>query len=105
MPLVVGLQTEKTDSGIYDTSPIPRPNPTNDRIRLRSRHYLQSALLLQPVLGLAFATHQVARKGEESGVDGCPGENDAVVETEAGMEVEEELVGGFEDYGLGARRQ
>ena len=57
------------------------------------------------MLTLAFPTHQITRKGKESGIDRCPGEEDAEVETDAGVEVEEELVGGFDDCGLETRSQ
>lgn len=50
------------------------------------------------MLALALPAHQIAGEGEEGRVDGDPGEEDAEVEPEPGMQVEEDLVLGFDDW-------
>lgn len=51
------------------------------------------------MLALAHPTHQVACERKEGGVHGRQGEEDTKVETDVGMQVEEELVGGLDDCG------
>lgn len=49
------------------------------------------------MFALALPTHKIAGEGEDGSVDGDPGEEDAKVEAEPGMQVKQDLMLGFDD--------
>lgn len=49
------------------------------------------------MLALALPAHQITGEGEQSRVDGDPGEEDAKIEADPRMQVKEDLVLGFDN--------
>lgn len=81
-------------------SPISIPFLGNSKVSSFAAHCRQPLLffqVLEAVFALALPTHKIAGEGEDGSVDGDPGEEDAKVEAEPGMQVKQDLMFGFDD--------
>lgn len=72
-------------------------NPQVSSFAAHCRQPLFFFQVLEAMLALTLPTHKIAGEGEDGSVDGDPCEEDAQVEAQPGMQVEQDLMLGFDD--------